>query len=59
MLVGLLVTVIIIGLLFYVVSVLPIGQPWKNIATAILVVIAIIWLLGFVPMVPWAYHYPR
>ena len=55
MLISLLIAVIIIGLLFYVLSLLPIAQPWKNIATVILVVIVIIWLLGFVPM---GWHWP-
>jgi hypothetical protein len=56
MLISLLIAVIVIGLLFYVLSLLPIPQPWANIAKVILVVIVIIWLLGFVGMLgsaPW------
>jgi hypothetical protein len=58
MLISLLIAVIVIGLIFYVLSLLPIPQPWANIAKVILVVIVIIWLLGFVGMLgpsPW-YH---
>ena len=47
MLISLLVAVIIIGLVFYLLSMLPIPQPWANIAKVILVVIVIIWLLSF------------
>jgi hypothetical protein len=43
----LLVAVIVIGLIFYLLSMLPIPQPWANIARVILVVIVIIWLLSF------------
>jgi hypothetical protein len=59
MLIALFVTVLIIALLFYVLAQFPVQQPWKNILTAILTVLAIIWLLGFLPYVPWYYHYPR
>jgi hypothetical protein len=50
MLISLLIAVIVIGLLFYVLSLLPIPQPWLNIARVILIVIVIIWLLGYVGM---------
>lgn len=48
MLISLLIAVIVIGLLFYVLSLLPIPQPWLNIARVILIVIVIIWLLSYV-----------
>jgi len=47
MLISLLVAVIIIGLIFWVLSMLPLPQPWANIAKVILVVIVLIWLLSF------------
>lgn len=56
MLISLLVAVIIIGLLFYVLSIIPIQQPWKNIATILLCIIVIIWLLGYVAPAPWFRH---
>lgn len=50
MLISLLVAIIIIGLIFYLLSVIPLPQPWLNIAKVLLVVIVIIWLLGFTGM---------
>jgi hypothetical protein len=47
MLISLFVAVIIIVLLFYVMSLLPIPQPWLNVARVILVLIVIIWLLSY------------
>jgi hypothetical protein len=47
MLVQLLVTVIVLGLLFYCVQLLPLPEPFKKIATVIFILIAIIWLIGF------------
>lgn len=51
-LIGLLVVVIILGLLLYVVQMLPIPQPFKNAAIVIVVLIAIIFLLGLIGVVP-------
>jgi hypothetical protein len=56
MLISLLIAVIIIGLLFYLLAMLPIPQPWLNIARVILVVIIIIWLLGYVGAPYWNGH---
>jgi hypothetical protein len=47
MLIELLVAVIVMGLLYWLVTLLPIPQPFKNIAIVIIVVICIIWLLSF------------
>jgi hypothetical protein len=47
MLVTLLVAVLIIGLLVYLVQLFPIAQPFKNVALCIVILIAILWLLGF------------
>jgi hypothetical protein len=44
-LVGLLIFVVIVALVFYVLSVLPLGQPWKNIITVIVCVIILVFLL--------------
>jgi len=49
MLISLLVAVVVIGLIFYCLSLLPIPQPWLNIARVILVVIVIIWLISWLP----------
>lgn len=45
-LVGLLIFVIIVGLLLYLIQVLPLQPPFKTVAYVILVIIAIFWLLG-------------
>lgn len=45
-LVGLLVFVIVLGLLYYCVTLLPLPQPFKNIAIVIFILIAIVWLLS-------------
>lgn len=45
MLIQLLILVIIIGVIFYVINLLPIEQPWKNIALIICAVIVLVYLL--------------
>ena len=45
MLIHLLILVIIIGVIFYVIQLLPIEQPWKNIALVIAAVIVLVYLL--------------
>lgn len=48
MLVSLLIAVLVIGLLVWLVQMLPLPEPFKTIAIAIIIVICIIWLLtGF------------
>lgn len=59
-LIGLLVFVIIVGLLIYLVRLLPLPDPFRTIAYVILVIIAILWLvsaLGVVSMGPRFGHY--
>lgn len=46
MLISLLVAVIVMGLVYYCITLLPIPQPFKNIAIILLVIICILWLLG-------------
>ena len=43
-LVGLLIAILIIGLIIYLIGLLPIQQPFKSIAYAIVVIILILWL---------------
>ena len=45
-LIGLLVAVVVIGLVIYLIQVLPIGAPFKNIALVIAVLICLFWLLS-------------
>jgi hypothetical protein len=47
MLIQLLVAVIVIGLIYWLLTLLPIPQPFKNIVTVIVVIICILWLLSF------------
>lgn len=49
MLVTLLITILVLGLVVYLIRLLPLEEPWKTAAIAIVIVIAIIWLLGFIP----------
>ena len=45
-LVSLLIAIVVLGLLLYVVGLLPLPAPFKTIAHVIVVLIAIIYLLG-------------
>ena len=53
---SLIVTVIILGLLFWLVSMLPIPEPFKQIVTVIIIVICILYVLsllfGMAPAFP-------
>jgi hypothetical protein len=44
-LIGLIIFIVVLGLLFYVLSVIPIAQPFKNILVVIVCLIVIIVLL--------------
>lgn len=52
-LLSLLVVIIVCGLIVYVVNLLPIAEPFKKIAVAIVVVVMVLYLLsavfGFLP----------
>lgn len=52
MLVTLLVMIIVIGLLLYLVRMLPIEEPFKTYAVVVVIVIAIIWLLSITGLLP-------
>ncbi len=45
-LVSLLIVVVVLGLLIYVVGLLPLPAPFKTIANIIVILIAIVYLLG-------------
>lgn len=48
-LLSLLVVLIVFGVIFYIVNnLLPIAQPFKNIALAVVCVILLVWLLSLV-----------
>ena len=44
---SLLIMVIVLGLIYWVVTLLPLPAPFRNIALVIVVVICLIWLLAF------------
>jgi hypothetical protein len=52
MLISLLVAVVVISLVWYLLTLLPIPQPFRNIVTIIFILIIIIWLLGFAGVFP-------
>jgi hypothetical protein len=45
-LVDLLIIALVAGLIYWLLTLLPIPQPFKNVVMAIFIVICIIWLLG-------------
>lgn len=45
MLISLLIAILVIGLLVYLVQMLPIPDPFRTVAIVVVVLIAIIWLL--------------
>jgi len=52
MLIQLLIIVIVLGLLYWLVTLLPLPAPFKNIALVIVILIAIVWLLSVAGMLP-------
>src|SRR5215469_6835057 len=52
LLIYILVVVIIVGLVLYCIQLLPLQQPFKNVAIIIAVLIAILILLGLIGVIP-------
>jgi dolichyl-phosphate-mannose--protein O-mannosyl transferase len=50
MLITLLILVIVVGLLVWLVQMLPIPDPFKQIAVAIVVLLCIFWLISYLPI---------
>lgn len=48
MLISLLVAVIVIGIVYWIITLLPLPEPFKTIAIVIVLLICLFWLLGFV-----------
>jgi len=46
-LISLLIMVVIIAVIFYVLSLIPLPQPWLNIIRIIVGLIVLIWLLSY------------
>lgn len=48
-LISLLIVLIVFGVIFYIVNnLLPIAQPFKNIALAVVCIILLVWLLSLI-----------
>jgi hypothetical protein len=45
-LVSLLILIIVMGLLYYLVMLLPLPAPFKTIAQVVVILICIVWLIG-------------
>ncbi len=45
-LVGLLVAVLIIGLIYYLITLIPLPDPFKTIVLVLFIIIVILWLLS-------------
>lgn len=54
LLVTLLIIVIVIAIFFWILSLLPLPQPWLNVARAIVGLIVLIWLISY--LLPLAGH---
>ncbi len=52
MLISLLILVIVVGLLIYLVQILPLPDPFRTVAMVLIVLVAIIWLLQGLPAGP-------
>lgn len=54
LLITLIIVVIVVGVLFWILSMLPIPQPWLNVAKVLIALVLLIWLLSY--LVPFAGH---
>jgi len=46
-LVTVLIVVIVVAVIFYILGLLPLPQPWMNVAKAIVALIVLIWLISY------------
>jgi hypothetical protein len=44
----LIVVIVVVGILFYILSLLPVPQPWLNIAKVLVALIVLIWLISYI-----------
>jgi hypothetical protein len=59
MLISLLIAVIVAGLIFWVVGLLPLPQPWLNIVKVLVILIFLVWLLSSFVALPGSPHLLR
>jgi hypothetical protein len=54
--------VIVLGVVYYIITLLPLPQPWKNIAIILFLLIALLLFLSYVGVIPdngWGYRSVR
>jgi hypothetical protein len=55
-LIALLIFVIVVGLIYWIITMIPLPEPFKQILTVVFIVLVVIyllsWLAGFVPPLP-------
>lgn len=56
-LISLLILCLVVGVIFWILSLLPIPQPFLNIAKAVVAIICLIWLLGMLPGLGYAHPF--
>ena len=60
MLVTLIVMVLVVGLLYWCITLLPIPEPFKKIVLVLLILLVVVWLLyAFLPSGALPHLYPR
>lgn len=47
MLIEILIAVVVFGLIYYVITLIPLPPPFRTIALVVMALIAIVWLLSF------------
>lgn len=52
LLIHLLILIIVLGAVVWIVRLIPLPPPWHNIALVLVAVIAIVYLLGLIDVVP-------
>ncbi len=57
LLIMLLIVLLVVAIVFWILSLFPLPQPWLNVARAIVGLIFLIWLLGY--MLPLTGHLLR
>ncbi len=57
LLISLLILVLVVSVIFWLLSMLPVPQPFLNIIKVVIVLIALIYLLGMLPGVGYAHPF--
>lgn len=49
-LLSLLILIVVLGLIYYLITLMPLPDPFKTIAIVIFIIVAILALVGFIPV---------